>query len=138
MKNTLFYSAILPGLFFVGLYFFRNVYFVLVAIFIITGLKIMRAPVLSDFMNKHIESRNRATVLSGVSMLNKIFIMILYPIVGLIADFSLWFTFLFLGIATLIFSLMNRIESKHIEESPKSFGDRHYFRRVPITRMILF
>lgn len=115
MKNTLFYSAILPGLFFIGLFFFRNIYFVLVAIFMITGLKIMRSPVLSDFMNRHIESRNRATVLSGVSMLEKIIVMILYPIVGLLADFSLWATFLFLGIATLIFSLMNRIESEHIE-----------------------
>lgn len=115
MKNTLFYSAILPGLFFIGLFFFRNVYFVLIAIFMITGLKIMRSPVLSDFMNRHIESRNRATVLSGVSMLEKIIVMILYPIVGLLADFSLWATFLFLGIATLIFSLMNRIESEHIE-----------------------
>ena len=118
MKNTLFYSALLPALFFIGLFFFRNVYFVLVAIFIIIGLKIMREPVLSDFMNKHIESRNRATVLSGVSMLNKIFIIILYPVVGLLADFSLWITFLFLGIVTLVFSLMNRIESEHIEESP--------------------
>ncbi|MBI2133521.1 MFS transporter [Candidatus Woesearchaeota archaeon] len=115
MKNALFYSAILPGLFFIGLVFFRNVYFVLVAIFLITGLKIMRSPVLSDFMNRHIESRNRATVLSGVSMLEKIIVMILYPIVGLLADFSLWATFLFLGIATLIFSLMNRIESEHLE-----------------------
>jgi MFS family permease len=115
MKNTLLYSAILPGLFFIGLFFFRNIYFVLIAIFIITGLKIMRSPVLSDFMNRHIESRNRATVLSGVSMLEKIIVMILYPIVGLLADFSLWYTFLFLGIATLIFSLMNRIEAEHIE-----------------------
>ena len=115
MKNTLLYSAILPGLFFIGLFFFRNIYFVLVAIFIITGLKIMRSPVLSDFMNRHIESRNRATVLSGVSMLEKIIVMMLYPIVGLLADFSIWITFLFLGIATLIFSLMNRIESEHID-----------------------
>lgn len=121
MKNTLFYSAILPGLFFIGLFFLRNVYFVLIAIFMITGLKMMRAPVLSDFMNKHIESRNRATVLSGVSMLEKTIVMILYPIIGLLADYSLWITFLLLGIATLIFSLMNRIESEHVEESPKPF-----------------
>jgi len=115
MKNTLFYSAILPGLFFIGLFFFRNIYFVLFAIFIIIGLKIMRSPVLADFMNRHIESRNRATVLSGVSMLEKIIIMILYPIVGLLADYSLWITFFFLGIATLIISIVNRIEAKHIE-----------------------
>jgi len=115
MKNTLLYSAIIPGLFFIGLFFFRNIYFVLVAMFIIIGLKIMRSPVLSDFMNRHIESRNRATVLSGVSMLEKIIIMILYPIVGLLADYSLWTTFLFLGIATLVISLINRIEAEHIE-----------------------
>ena len=115
MKNTLFYSALLPGLFFIGLYFVRNVYFVLIAIFMITGLKIMRSPVLSDFMNKHIESRNSATVLSGVSMLEKIIIMILYPVVGLLADYSLWYTFLFLGIATVLFALLNRIEAQHIK-----------------------
>jgi MFS family permease len=115
MKNVLFYSALLPGLFFIGMFFLRDVYFVLISIFMITGLKLMRSPVLSDFMNKQIESRNRATVLSGVSMLEKIIIMVLYPIVGLLADFSLWYTFLFLGIVTLTFSLMNRIESEHIE-----------------------
>lgn len=115
MKNTLFYSAFLPGLFFIGLYFVRNVYFILVAIFMITGLKIMRSPVLSDFMNQHIESRNRATVLSGVSMLEKIIIMVLYPVVGFLADYSLWITFLFLGIATLLFAFLNRIESSHIQ-----------------------
>ncbi|MCX6773850.1 MAG: MFS transporter [Candidatus Micrarchaeota archaeon] len=115
MKNTLFYSALLPGLFFIGLYFLRDVYFVLAAISLITGLKMMRAPILSDFMNRHIESRNRATVLSGISMLERIIITILYPIMGLLADFSLWYTFLFLGIATVAFSLMNKIESEHID-----------------------
>jgi MFS family permease len=115
MKNTLFYSALIPGLFFAGLFFFRNIYFVLAAMFIIIGLKIMRSPVLSDFMNRHIESRNRATVLSGVSMLEKIIIMILYPIVGLLADYSLWTTFLFLGIATIIISFINRIKAEDIE-----------------------
>ncbi len=115
MKNTLFYSALIPGLFFAGLFFFRNIYFVLVAIFMIIGLKIMRAPVLSDFMNRHINSRNRATVLSGVSMLEKIVIMILYPIIGLLADYSLWTTFLFLGTVIIIISFINRIKAEHID-----------------------
>ena len=115
MKNTLLYSAVIPGLFFAGLFFFRNIYFALAAMFIIIGLKMMRSPVLSDFMNRHIESRNRATVLSGVSMLEKIIIMILYPIVGLLADYSLWTTFLFLGIVTIVISFINRIKAEHIE-----------------------
>lgn len=115
LRNTLFYSALIPGLFFVGLFFFKNIYFVIVAMFMIAGLKIMRAPVLADLMNKHIESRNRATVLSGISMLEKMTVMILYPIVGVLADFSLYYTFLFLGISTLIFSFISRIEPEHID-----------------------
>ena len=94
VPNSLFYSALLPGLFFLGLFFFRNIYFALIAIFVITSLKGFREPILSDFMNRHIDSRNRATILSGVSMLEKLIIMILYPLVGLIADFSLFYTFL--------------------------------------------
>lgn len=115
MKSTLFYSAFLPGLFFAGLFFIKNTYFVLTAIFMITGLKMMRTPVLTDFMNRQIESRNRATVLSGISMLGKLMIMILYPMVGWLADISLQYTFLFLGIITLIFSFLNRIGSEHLE-----------------------
>ena len=42
LRNTLFYSAFIPGLLFIGLFFFKNIYFVFVAMFVIIGLKIMR------------------------------------------------------------------------------------------------
>ena len=115
MKSILLYTAILPGLFYIGLYFFKNIYFALFVIFMIPSLRVMRKPILSDFMNRHIESKNRATILSGISMIERISIMILYPVIGVLADFSLWITFLFLGITTLLFTLFNRIGTEHIE-----------------------
>ncbi len=115
IEKMIFYSALIPGIFYSGLFFFKNVPFVLVAIFMITGLKIMRGPILYDFMNRHIQSRNRATVLSGVSMLEKIIITVIYPIIGLLADFSLYYTFLFLGIATIIFAFINKVEAEHLD-----------------------
>ncbi len=110
MKNILFYSALIPSVLFVGLAMSKNVYFVLLSIFLISGLKILRSPILSDFMNKHIESRNRATVLSSVSLLEKIMIAILYPIVGLLADITLSHALVFLGVLALIFTFITRIE----------------------------
>ncbi len=69
-----------------------------------------------DFMNKHIESSNRATVLSGVSMLDRILITILYPIVGYITDIKLEYAFLFLGITSLVFALLTRIREAESRE----------------------
>lgn len=114
MKNILFYSALIPALLFLGAAAIKNVYFILVAIFLITGLKLLRAPILSDFMNKHIESGNRATVLSSISLLERIMIAILYPLVGLLADIKVSYALLFLGILALIFTFVTRVEESHL------------------------
>lgn len=114
MKNLLFYSALIPGLLFVGLGIIKNVYFVLFAIFLVTGLKLLRAPILTDFMNKYIESKNRATILSSVSLLEKVIVALLYPVVGLLADIKLAYALIFLGVLALIFAFVTKIEGKHI------------------------
>jgi len=114
MKTILFHSALIPALLLLGLATIKNVYFVLIAILLIPGLKLLRAPILSDFMNKHIESRNRATVLSSVSLLERLMITILYPVVGLLADIKLNYALIFLGILALIFTFITRIEGEYI------------------------
>jgi len=114
MKNILFYSALIPAVLFVGLAIFKNVYFVLLGIFLISGLKISRGPILSDFMNQHIESKNRATVLSSVSLVERIMVAILYPIVGFLADVGLSYSLIFLGILALIFTFITRIEESQL------------------------
>jgi len=70
----------------------------------IVALKQMRAPLLSDLINRDIESANRATVLSGLSMLERVIIMFLYPVVGLLADRSIGAACLFLGAAMVLFA----------------------------------
>ena len=114
INNILFYSALIPALLFITLAIIDNVYFVLFAIFMITGLKQLRAPILSDFMNQHIESRNRATVLSSVSLLERFMIALLYPVAGFLADMSLEHALLFLGAVALIFTFITKIEESHI------------------------
>lgn len=113
MKNILFYSALLPSVLFIGLAISKNIYFVLSSIFLIAGSR-LRIPILSDFMNQHIESKNRATVLSSVSLIERIVIAILYPIVGYLTDISLNYVLIFLGMLALIFTFATRIKEAHL------------------------
>ncbi len=110
VNRLLLITALLPGLLYVGLFYTNNLIYGLLAILFITGLRQLRSPLLSDFINQHINSENRATVLSGVSMLERVVTMIMYPITGLLVDYSLAIAFLFLGITTVVFSFLTKIK----------------------------
>lgn len=110
MKKVLFYSALVPGLFYLMLGFSNNWILAVTGIFVIMCLKIIRLPILSHFINQHIESHQRATVLSGISMLQRLCILGLYPVAGIIADVSLHYVFIFLGIVTVFFAIISRVQ----------------------------
>ncbi|CAJ35637.1 MFS transporter [Methanocella arvoryzae] len=62
-------------------------------------------PILSDLINKRVPSENRATVLSMKAQMNSIAVMIVFPIVGFIAErtsMSLAFIWLIVSIMPLI------------------------------------
>ena len=99
-------TAVLPGLLYLGLAIFRPPVFAFSAAFVIVGMKLLRAPLLSDLINQLVESRNRATTLSGVSMIERAVVFTLYPLVGLAADRSLSLAFAGLGMVTLLFAVV--------------------------------
>jgi MFS family permease len=109
LPRMLIMTAVVPALLYLGLGVSRCPFYALPAAFIIVGMKLLRAPLLSDLINRLVESRNRATVLSGVSMLERAVIFILYPLVGWAADRSLSFAFAGLGLMTLVFAAFSRI-----------------------------
>jgi len=116
LRNILIFTAIVPGFIYIGLGLFKHVIFVLAGIILLGGLKIFRRPILVDFMNKHIESQNRATVLSGVSMLERLLMLVLYPLVGWLSDRSLNATLMTLGVITLVFAFFARLKAETIAE----------------------
>ncbi len=110
LNRLLILTAVLPGVLFLVLGGLTTTAAVTIpVIFLIAGLKMLRGPLLTDLMNSQIESRNRATVLSGVSMMERAFIGILYPVVGFIADKSLPSVFFLLGGAALLITIVTRI-----------------------------
>ena len=114
ISRLILFTALIPGLLYIGLSLNKNLFFVLIAVFLVVGLKLLRMPILLDYINQMIKSQNRATLLSTVSILEKAIIFILYPFVGLMADYSIDIAFMFLGILCLIFTLFTRIEEQSL------------------------
>jgi len=71
-------------------------------------------PIFADYMNRHIESRHRATVLSAISMISGAYIALMGLVVGGIADFSLTGSFVLMGSMVLISALLVRVEERHV------------------------
>ena len=110
-KNALFLSSLLPGILYVLLFLFpHSLPVVFIAIFGITMLRFFRAPLLTTLMNTQIANENRATVLSGVSMVERIIVSLFYPLAGILMDFSARWTYLIIGAVTLVVSLALRVE----------------------------
>ena len=116
ISRLLLLTAFIPGLLYIVISFNKNLYFILLAIFIVIGLKLLRMPILLDYINQMIKSHHRATLLSTVSILEKSIIFILYPFIGLMADYSINMAFLILGIICLGFTALTRIEEKSLLE----------------------
>ncbi len=115
VRHLLLFSAVVPGVLFVVLGFVHFLAFAIPALFVLVGCKMVRIPVLNEFINRHIESENRATVISSVSLLERSVTFLLYPVVGLLADASLDYALWLLGGVCLVFTAATRLSDRHLE-----------------------
>jgi MFS family permease len=110
-KMFLGFSAVSTVLGFAVVALFPNVYTVLLLIVLAGGFGLTRIEYLRSFMNSFIPSRERATVLSSISMLKRFVLVILNPIVGFTADRSITVALLLiclLPLAVFLFSPLER------------------------------
>jgi hypothetical protein len=70
----------------------------------------LKGPIFSGHLNRHIESKNRATVLSLISMFSGIYEALMGLLIGSIGDFSLTYAFAFMGAMVLVGSLLFRVD----------------------------
>ena len=60
------------------------------------------------WLHKHIQSKNRATVLSLISMFSGLYVALMGLVIGRIGDLSLTYAFVFMGAIVLVGSLLFR------------------------------
>lgn len=113
-KRLLFFSAFITGVAFIVLSFTHYLPLVVAAIILSAGFGLTRGPLFSSYMNKYIPSDKRATILSTTSMLRTLAIVVINTCSGLLADWSIPYTLLILGIATVIFAFLSRIKEEHL------------------------
>ncbi|MEE8389424.1 MAG: MFS transporter [Anaerolineae bacterium] len=75
------------------------------------GSMSLKGPIFSGHLNKHIESKNRATVLSLISMFSGLYVALMGLVIGRIGDFSVTYGFAFMGIVVLVGSLLFRVKN---------------------------
>lgn len=111
-KSLITASSILISLSFFAAGIFNHAWAVIAMFFFAGGLGLTRRTYLASYLNKKIPSAKRATVLSFDSMLRRIILIGLYPLVGYLADWSLNLTFISLGAATLLVTLFSPIKKE--------------------------
>jgi MFS family permease len=113
-RRLIFFSSAITGMMFIlgGLTTFIPL--VLLAILVGGGFSLSRKPLFSSYMNKYIPSEQRATVMSTISMLQRLSIAVVNPFVGYLAELSLNYTLILLGVAALLFSFISRVEESHL------------------------
>jgi len=87
---------------------------IIVSIILAISFGMTRTPLLISYMNKHIPSPERATVLSIINMFQTLAFIIVYPLIGLSVDWSLTMTVIILGIIGISFSLISRVKEEYL------------------------
>jgi len=113
-KRYLLLSAIIAGVSILLIGASSSVILSIVLMLIAAGFGLSRHVLYDNYINKHIESENRATVLSMVSMIQRLAMAVMYPIVGLLVDWSLRITLLVIGILTICAAIASRVEERHL------------------------
>ncbi|MFX1497948.1 MAG: MFS transporter [Promethearchaeota archaeon] len=106
---------IIAGLSFISLGFTANPFLGIGILFIIVAFGYPRFLLYTHGINNQIESENRATVLSTINMFGSLSMAILYPIIGFVVEvWSVFWFFIFDGIAILIFTTLTRVKNDYL------------------------
>jgi MFS family permease len=113
-KRYLLVSALFSGVGFIFLAFSRNIYFSIFLFLVIAGFGLTRAILFQNYINKYIESHQRATVISTVSMLNQLAQGVVYLSIGVLVKWSLTYALVIVGILMIICALISKVEEDHL------------------------
>jgi len=108
------WSAIIAGAAFILLGIVPKAVVTVPLLLVITGFGMSRRVLFENYMNKHIESSVRATVISAVSMVATLAMGLMYLALGLLVEWSLRGTLIAIGAAIIACALLARTREEHL------------------------
>lgn len=115
-SRLLFITALVPGIMYLVAGFSESLWLVVSSIILITSLGMIRKPIFQHYINPFIKSYQRTTVISAISMVEGLLLIVTYPIVGLLMEHSMKYTFIVLGSIAVLFAIVSRIEERMIRD----------------------
>lgn len=115
-KNLLGFSALATGFSFILAGLLPSLITALIFILLAGGFGLTRSQLMGIYMNKIIESHQRATVLSSISMFRRLSLVLLNPLVGFTADKSIHLALLGVGLIPLLVFLFSPLEKEMFEK----------------------
>jgi len=110
----LFFFSFFPGVLYLLLAIAPNIP-VLFSVFILTyAFADAKNPLISAYQNEQIESASRATTISLISMIGKIYVAIVSLLLGWIANYSISATWVAIGALVIIATLLLRVDKVHL------------------------
>lgn len=113
-RNYIFFSGFIPGIAFMFMGFSNSTPVLILLILTISAFGLTRFTLLQNYINKHIESHIRSTVLSTLSMVDRIFSSMIYPLAGLLVDRSLQNSFIVFGSCIILFTLFSNVRESYL------------------------
>jgi MFS family permease len=107
-------AVLLPGIFYFLLAIISHSILSIILVVFAFGSMHIQKPIFLDYLNRHIESKNRATVLSLINVVSGFYVAIMGLLIGLIADISLSFSFIFMGALISAGALYIKIDESHV------------------------
>ncbi|MFH0818839.1 MAG: MFS transporter [Patescibacteria group bacterium] len=111
-KGLIILSAFLTGIAYIMLGLTNYMPLIIIFIVMAAGFGLTREPLFSSYMNKYIESDKRATVMSCINMLRTLCLVILNPLAGYMANWSIQNTLLILGVIAIGFAIISNFRIK--------------------------
>lgn len=115
IKWTVFLATMLPGVFYIIMAFTFHPIWAILLFVMIRATMGLKEPLFSDYKNLHITSKNRATILSMISIIVSLYLVGMRLIIGRLADINLSYSFLFMGVVIVIASIFLRIDESHVK-----------------------
>ncbi len=109
-------SAVIPAGAFLAIAFTHSVPVLVAMLLLCCGFGLTRHTLFLSYFNKHIASDVRATVLSTMSMLYLVASGVLYPVMGVMVEWSLPRTFFALGMAILVLTGFSQAEESYLSD----------------------
>jgi MFS family permease len=113
-KRYLLFTAVIVIASYLVMVLTKNVYLTIVAVILIGSFGITRKPLFASYFNKYIDSHNRATVLSAISMVLSLVTTVFNIIFGRLVDWNFRYALLIMALLLIVFTIFSKTREEHL------------------------